>query len=147
MTPPLDLAALRKMLAKATPGPWREGSVDRDSVFGDIGNPACMAPELGRVVCRTNRYFDTFWADAALIAAAVNALPQLLALVDAQAEEIERLTEKLNRLHEDREHCNATAIGAPTRLARHCGDKGLDCYPGQWCGCICERCERVKEGR
>jgi hypothetical protein len=24
---------------------------------------------------------------------------------------------------------------------QHCGYKARDCYPGQWCGCVCAVCE------
>ena len=28
-----------------------------------------------------------------------------------------------------------------TAVWTHCGDKTTDCYPGQWCGCVCSVCE------
>ncbi len=71
-----DLSALRGLLATATPGEWRAGNIETWHVFAPhagIGNE--------RVLLRMNEHF-VHAADAALIAAARNALPGLLDFVD-----------------------------------------------------------------
>ena len=83
----IDTEKLRALLAAGTPGEWRQGNVERWHVFGDVGNCALMVPEFGRVVARTNEHYPSHDHDAALIAAAVNALPELLdALADVKAQ-------------------------------------------------------------
>lgn len=62
----------------ATPGPWREGSVDRDCVFCPATHPERMSHE--RVLLRMNGHFP-HEADAAFIAAANPATA--LALIEA----------------------------------------------------------------
>lgn len=66
----IDIQRLRELLATATPGPWwlsasRVAVISADSVL----------------VCSVNRI--TPQTDLELIAAAVNALPQLLAIAEA----------------------------------------------------------------
>lgn len=72
---PEDVARLRGLLARATPGPWREaddGWIDADSDMVAYGsdNPRSVAINYGAD------------ANAALIVAAVNALPELLDAAD-----------------------------------------------------------------
>jgi len=83
MTPDLRalLDGLDAALAKATPGPWAQQNGAPNFVYGD--------PEVGIFVCDTGH--DVLadgqpTADAALIVAAVNALPALLAAVRAAAD-------------------------------------------------------------
>jgi hypothetical protein len=66
------------MLAAATRGPWRHGTFERYHVFVPHGDG--YGPE--RVLLRMNTFFP-HEADAALIVAAVNALPHLLDVVEA----------------------------------------------------------------
>jgi chromosome segregation ATPase len=92
----LDLGALERALAEATPGPWRHhmdtmfgdtNAVGYDSRNGTAGEGArwwATGPD-----CRSHTQAST---DAALIVAAVNALPGLIA-------EVRRLT----RLHSEAE--------------------------------------------
>lgn len=104
MTDPLDLDALAALLEKATPGPWRqyerllrneEHGIMRDvPKWGDGG--------LG------SAYTE---ADAALIIAAVNALPELL----QAARELERRKQHVHRVAED---------DADSGVIAHCVDCG-----------------------
>ena len=70
------LTQLRALLAKATPGPWKHariggGRVIREAVFGAPRGPhVCTVPNDRPLLERE--------ADAALIVAAVNALPAIL---------------------------------------------------------------------
>lgn len=84
----IDTEKLRALLAAATPGPWRAGTVETWNVYADP-NGDVMAPGLGRVVAQMNRHYPHS-NDAALIAAAVNALPELLDALEAA--EAKRLT-------------------------------------------------------
>ena len=83
----IDLAALERLLAEATPGPWgvtRRGGAPTISIVDAEGNPA---PRTGMRPCgdayptiaRLPADYSTDDANAALIAAAVNALPALIA--------------------------------------------------------------------
>lgn len=83
MSAPLDLAALRGLCEQATPGPWREGSVEKEAVFCEHG--CSFGPGIERNLLRLNKHFP-HEADAAFIAAARTALPALL-------DEVERLRE------------------------------------------------------
>lgn len=80
-----DIAALEALHAQATPGPWAVGSGDNYHVEADA-YPAVyphrfLTDDMGPVVADVgNRPDDHGEANAALIAAAVNALPALLAL-------------------------------------------------------------------
>lgn len=70
----LDLAALRELSAKATPGPWRQHP---NSVYV---NTDARHPGRSTAVCNTdNESLDLRLADAAFIAAAVNFVRQQLA--------------------------------------------------------------------
>ncbi|WP_020184788.1 hypothetical protein [Methylopila sp. 73B] len=73
MTAPLPetIAELRELLAKATPGPWNN-DMHYDEIRGDI------VPGLERVLCDVVGIPARISANAALIVAAVNALPSLL---------------------------------------------------------------------
>lgn len=72
-TNPLDLDHLRALHANATPGPWTTGT------GGLYPWEICIRPDLPMIELSDT---DQGTADAALIAAACNALPQLLAEVD-----------------------------------------------------------------
>lgn len=83
-----DLAELRALEAAATPGPWTDDAAgywaDMPRIYGDgfliavVGN---AQPERG----------DHWDADAKFIAAARNAVPRLLAMIDAERAESARL--------------------------------------------------------
>jgi hypothetical protein len=82
---------LKKLLAAATPGPWHVGHNE----LGDPQGPMSIWPDtsmVGAVIARcgpqrmSQGWFEQPAKDAALIVAAVNALPELLA-------EVERLEE------------------------------------------------------
>lgn len=80
MTP--DLSALESLLAKATPGPWRnERTGDEETVMRIIhGRRSAGGSEV--CIVTTGSYNDATEAgNAALIAAAVNALPGIIARV------------------------------------------------------------------
>ena len=82
---------LRALLAEATPGPWTESGrdVDHDRFVAEGKNPGDVAglgceiegPPDGWLRGQFHRH-----ADAALIVAAVNALPALFDVVEAAAE-------------------------------------------------------------
>ena len=77
-----DLSALESLLAKATPGPWRnERTGDEETVMRIIhGRRSAGGSEV--CIVTTGSYNDATEAgNAALIAAAVNALPALIARV------------------------------------------------------------------
>jgi hypothetical protein len=96
---PLDVAGLRRLLAEATPGPWADVSKDSDGHSWSCG--CCVLPE-----------------ESALIAAAVNALPQLLAIAEAAAAYIAAQQESHG------EDTKAT-IDTWARLARALAEAGL----------------------
>jgi hypothetical protein len=83
---------LRALLAAAMPGPWEhvplpfgDGPLPEDAlIFGPDGD------SFVRVAWNPGLDNDQY-ADAALIVAAVNALPALLDVVDAAREYVERL--------------------------------------------------------
>lgn len=79
---PIDLDALEALLAKATPGPWHTGAGDHWSRDVRAGSdaPAFCGARNGV-------------ADAALIVAAVNALPALIAELRAARRERDALRE------------------------------------------------------
>jgi hypothetical protein len=37
---------------------------------------------------------------------------------------------------------NVSEFRHAAHVGDHCGLKANDCYPGQWCHCICARCEQ-----
>ncbi len=76
----LDIQRLRDLLAEATPGPW-EASFDGYM----IGNSVSVKMTGANGEHITNRLVlsEQSRGDTALVAAAVNALPQLLAIADA----------------------------------------------------------------
>ena len=77
-----DTAALRALLTAATPGPWTTTPVSRWRVAAlDLA----AGTEHTVADCSVNRADDDAENDAALIAAAVNALPALLDKADALA--------------------------------------------------------------
>lgn len=69
-----EIARLRELMAKATPGPWAVGQGDPESVLS-TQDYYCIA--------QTNTAFSEYAANAALIAAMHEALPALLALAEA----------------------------------------------------------------
>ena len=92
MTAPLPahLDELREALANATPGPWRvtsKGWIDAGDydVVTEPGDVDCMPYCYGGTSTIAG---DNLAADAALIVAAVNALPSLLSLVREQASDL-----------------------------------------------------------
>lgn len=84
-----DLAALRALLADATPGPWEQGQAQDGEVLadgtgyaGDYESTADVFVMDDDGYCRTE-FNAGRRQDAALIVAAVNVLPALLAEVEA----------------------------------------------------------------
>lgn len=91
----VDLGELRRLLEAATPGPWTERGrdVDHDKFVADGKNPAdvCgLGCEVEGPPEAWHRGQFERHADAALIVAAVNALPSLLDALDA-ADELARI--------------------------------------------------------
>jgi len=85
MTPPaltdVELAELQAKAERATPGPWRNGSVEKYNVFVECRDPESLGME--RVLFKMNTHFS-YEADATFIAAANPAtVLRLLAIVKA----------------------------------------------------------------
>lgn len=81
----VDIARLRALLAAATPGEWTDaGAVDHED---DLDVTAILSPDPSKPVVSTIWYdgphLIVHQTDRALICAAVNALPQLLAIAEA----------------------------------------------------------------
>lgn len=72
----IDIAALRVLLAEAAPGPWRNGA-NGSHVF-DSDNE-----HIAQTWVPSIHDGDACRASAALICAAVNALPELLAIAES----------------------------------------------------------------
>lgn len=114
---PLLTVELRELLAKATPGPWR---VHENPRRKDLEIHASDDAEIATVHDYGKEYEAAKENDAALIVAAVNALPELL----AQAAEIEALRAHCEALTGVRfsERCHAAlkarAEAAEARAAR-----------------------------
>lgn len=85
----IDVAKLRALLAAATPGPWTE---DDGSLYGP--NDGAVAHIARHASMHTVLATGEDWkhADAALIAAAVNALPGLLDQLEALRAERDRMS-------------------------------------------------------
>jgi hypothetical protein len=77
---PVDIAELRRLLSEASPGPWesRRRAHENDLVIASEAMPV-----LAELRSRPTSAKLRTPADAALIAAAVNALPELLDVVEA----------------------------------------------------------------
>lgn len=100
----IDVSALRALLAAATPGPWTE---DDGSLYGP--NDGAVAHIARHASMHTVMATGEDWshADAALIAAAVNALPALL-------DELEALRAERDELQS---HCDVLETVAENRYA------------------------------
>ena len=106
-----ELAELRGVLDKATPGEWAFDESRRMSL--------AVVVDGQRIVTHDAEYDvnDDLFIDGAayhnlrLIAAAVNAIPRLLSLAESQGVEVERLQEQADRLCDV---CHRDANGTPT---------------------------------
>lgn len=79
---PPDVERLRALLSAATPGPWQAmNAYQWDSIIGDIDGPDDGEMHYESVTDITSHH-DRSRHNATLIVAAVNALPQLLALAE-----------------------------------------------------------------
>jgi hypothetical protein len=76
----VDVAELRRLLAGATPGPWRSRSRAHEN---DIVIGSELMPVIAELRSRETSAMLRTPADGALIAAAANALPELLDVVEA----------------------------------------------------------------
>lgn len=96
---PVDIARLRELLAKATPGPWGVERTDKDNWIGPMRRSG--DGKVAEIVCDTDRnglypeYLQRNDANADLIAALRNAAPALL--------------DELERLRKDSAELNAIA--------------------------------------
>lgn len=89
-----EIAELRALEAKATPGPWSAMRAIAERFYGDWSRRS--RPSGGGYIRQTMPPLsdeDQFarYEDAAFIAAARNALPRLLAMLDAERAEVARL--------------------------------------------------------
>lgn len=96
---PADIARLRELLARATPGPWVPKHAK--TVFLDGGAEHEIRGPRGVTIARLYNSGDDARQETntSLIAAAVNSLPDLLALVEAQREALENVHEALRAVH------------------------------------------------
>lgn len=78
MMTPAEIAALRSLAERATPGEWR--------VDGEDLRALVRGADLTIVAVRHRLHAELHEANAALIVAAVNALPRLLALAERVGE-------------------------------------------------------------
>lgn len=89
-TPPVDAAELHELLAKATPGPWM---LDENCIAQEEVGGWCNIAKCGALVKygpgRNAPGYEQTEANAALIVAAVNALPLFLAALEMQREALE----------------------------------------------------------
>lgn len=127
MTP--DLSALESLLAKATPGPWRnERTGDEETVMRIIhGRRSAGGSEV--CIVTTGSYNDATEAgNAALIAAAVNALPALIARV----RELESDRTRLAQINANMaKHDRAAALAMRERCIKACDTERHGCT-SQW---------------
>jgi hypothetical protein len=84
----IDLSALRALCEQATPGPWRQGNVERYNVFTECRDAECLGTE--RVLLKMNTWFE-HEHDAAFIAISRTALPALIDEVSRLRGEVERM--------------------------------------------------------
>lgn len=102
-----EIAELRALDAAATPGPWSAMRAIDERFYRDWSR---SAPPNGRgYIHQTTPTLsdeDQFarYEDAAFIAAARNALPRLLAMLDAERAEVARLREAARGLCDRRRH-------------------------------------------
>jgi len=119
---PVDVKALRELMAQATPGPWRQGSVEKDAIF--VSHPEGLAGPGGeRVIARANMHYP-YEADIAVAVAAVNALPALLDKVERLYSVIESVQAELaearaQETHESYLRVIRAALGG-ARMTREC---------------------------
>jgi len=107
-----DIAALRALMAKATPGPWATESEEALKVKDSNGDSIAM---MYWTHLRGRRISEEVSANASLIAAAVNALPALLSLAEDAARMRAALEAYLSA--EPQCKCNDTS-GCPMAAAR-----------------------------
>lgn len=91
-----DLAELKKLCEKATPGPWVLGSEADPDLYRGAETIACASGSMvlwDRVLAVLNHHFP-YEADSAFIAAARTALPKLIEEVETLREENAKLAEK-----------------------------------------------------
>jgi hypothetical protein len=117
MTAPLDLDALLALAEAATPGPWR---VTRMTLFG--GSPGAQVDAPGYCVadcCES----DLPGADAAFIAAARTAVPELIEQV-RDTEAVSKICRRaVVEVATDRDQWKARAEKAEATLARWAGEE------------------------
>lgn len=111
MTPPVDIAGLRALVERATPGPWVDDTSGADAfVFGPSGD------ELARIAWHGSHHTDEPEAhDARFIAAARTAVPALCDRVEELERLLERQDEPAHLLHARLERDRALADLAAAR--------------------------------
>jgi hypothetical protein len=102
-TTPKAIAELKRLLAEATPGPWRvESKSDETLIYEEViqdGGDGFIADiVLSTCDINTNILLMPHIANSALIAAAVNALPSLLSDLEAAQKREQVLREALRNL-------------------------------------------------
>lgn len=80
---PADLTELRRLLAAATPGPWRKSKNTLAHVVAECGGGVRVAQCGDHADRELRRFNGERWnADAALIAALVTAAPRLIEMAE-----------------------------------------------------------------
>lgn len=97
MTPPIDLAAVRKLSDAATPGPWQECGHERGGC--QCGFVWSIAADALLLMIRA-RDEDVPTADEAHCRSNAKFIAEARTLVPAMADEIEALREKLRAARE-----------------------------------------------
>ena len=106
-----DLAELERLLAEATPGPWQADEATQTGQRATVAFPVVLSESTGEILLECDWGGDT---DAALIVAAVNALPALLAERERLQERYEAVCWALDNACAQRETFREVA-----RFAKH----------------------------
>jgi hypothetical protein len=126
MTDKIDVAGLRALLEKATPGPW-ESRIEpqRYPECDDVDLPVTISGNSQHIAWLNERYDADLNqvndVDAALITAAVNALPALLDAAEATAAlegEVQRLRQVLSGIAESERSAGIYDVLGNSHLAR-----------------------------
>lgn len=117
-----SISELEALRAKMTPGPYRQGAVEKYNVFCPCED--ALAPQLGRVLFSMNPHFP-YADDAAGLVAEHNAMPELLALAKAALElnSAKKAAHKANSAYWDAD--DAESVNA-TRAVRDSSEQHLE---------------------
>jgi hypothetical protein len=112
MTP--DLSKLRELLEKGTPGPWR--TLDQ-YIDADTGPLPIATGWYDHMTMEGGQHHQAALANAALIVAAVNALPHLIAELTTAREALADVVNPLGKVQRDAEAQGAQLSGMAYSIA------------------------------